>query len=460
MRKSKNTRGFSLVSVMVTMGLVGAMSLYIAKMMTVANKSTKGVSNELELIGVLTSIRTLLSQGAACQSNFKDVVLPAERSVTELKDNRNPPVVRFNTTDKYGNRSIKINSMKLYGFESINGTQGTSTLKIIFERLGQHSRSQFLEKKLTLNVRVNNVTDKKIVECSSHGDTYGLWSPNAEGIHYADGFVGIGTTEPVRQLHIRSKRFAENNPLFYNNPQSHRSTGFLLENADTADGSNLSMALKTSSQKSTSGITFVHSKTRTDPTHTYQGMVIYAPEVPNMQIGIKRTSHTYSGQTSTPMPTNTHYSSLLLLDKNGRVRIGYGSPLHPMNPRFADASMGTWYDDPLLPTYEEATLDIKNQPGLSGKGIRIVGNEHVPGHGRARIVLRDKNLGTQRLTIAFHGRGSDSFSRGGFHLSRGPSYNMFVSRDNKIRFNTTGETKVDEPFQKDFEVYGTSQVHR
>jgi type II secretory pathway pseudopilin PulG len=200
----KNEKGFSLAEVMVAAGLLGALSLAVNQLIMNQSKSVKTVEKKFELVSTASTIRTILSDRAACHNTFGINAGPpatgtydpnnvAAGTITEIR-NRNDDVMFESNTDpslakKYGNGQIKIISLSLSSANTApipaNST-GLSELTIVFNRGGAIYGTETISKVIQLNTRtdaagilmdcgttaVNDLIANTTALCDAIGGTY------------------------------------------------------------------------------------------------------------------------------------------------------------------------------------------------------------------------------------------------------------------------------------------------
>lgn len=110
----KDERGFSLVQVMVAAGLVGVISLGVNQLIGNMNKSVVTAESKGEELSLKTTISTFLKSSSACRETL--VGKNIGDNIDAIKNSAGTEVIKVYSSsldNKYGNRSVKINSMKL-----------------------------------------------------------------------------------------------------------------------------------------------------------------------------------------------------------------------------------------------------------------------------------------------------------------------------------------------------------
>lgn len=220
MKLSKNymQSGFTLVEIMIAVGLMGAMSLAFMKMNTQQLDSARSTKQVFERNLLMNDIRNLLADAQVCERNFgtssgTPLNPNTPNVVTDLYDQDGKSV--FDSKGSiYGDGTLSIEKMTFganageianntpldfqdYGS---SGTFGKASLLLSIKR----------EKSKTMAVKffVVNITAKlnpagTIATCTASsiaGD--GLWTQNSKGIHYVDGNIGVGVADPDVAMEI------------------------------------------------------------------------------------------------------------------------------------------------------------------------------------------------------------------------------------------------------------------
>lgn len=89
-------RGFSLVEVMVALGITGAIALVVMKVSEQGNKSAKQTQSKIEITQTQAEIMSMLSNRAACThtlggagNNLSDLMGGATRTLSVIKSQTN-----------------------------------------------------------------------------------------------------------------------------------------------------------------------------------------------------------------------------------------------------------------------------------------------------------------------------------------------------------------------------------
>ncbi len=161
--------GFSLAEVMVAAGLIGALSLVMMKLTENQAVTQKRAESSFEINTISNIISQNLLVTEACSATLGVGTAVVDNAVITNIRNRKGNVL-FNTTNKYGNRQIKINAMTIDDV-TINSGAGTNqygelNLLIQFEKLSKVlSGNKLITKKFPVNVEVDS--SGNLVKCYS-----------------------------------------------------------------------------------------------------------------------------------------------------------------------------------------------------------------------------------------------------------------------------------------------------
>ena len=171
------SEGFSLVSTMVAVGMMGLLSLALSQLTRQQVGIQKKVETYFEINNLSNKILRGLYDGDGCMETFginSDII--GGRTLSAIK-NKNGEVV-VDTVQKYGNRLIKVDSISIANVR-INGTSGQMDLQVVFEKLNKSIRGY---KKTTqsypLSVQVDSL--KRLTQCTY--DYGGIYRVAAEGV--------------------------------------------------------------------------------------------------------------------------------------------------------------------------------------------------------------------------------------------------------------------------------------
>jgi len=117
MKFSTNQSGFTLVSVMVAVGLMGMLAVGMMKMNETQMKSVKNSETKNELVMLHSQLSQYLLDSEACGKTFGDatnvILSGSSQSVASIMNKGGNPVYSSGLSHKYGNNTISIESMTL-----------------------------------------------------------------------------------------------------------------------------------------------------------------------------------------------------------------------------------------------------------------------------------------------------------------------------------------------------------
>ncbi|MCP4912085.1 MAG: hypothetical protein GY909_03110 [Oligoflexia bacterium] len=163
----KSEEGFSLVQVMVSMGIAGMLMLALMKMQQQQSMQQRKAEVDIEINNFQSTFNGLIGRAGYCDKNFLDKSFSEETFEFEefLKPNGS---VKYKVGDKYGNGKFKIVSMMLKDFEFDDeppedgeqiGGSGLAILAVKLERLGKMFGTKTITKEFDVSLYLdeNNV---------------------------------------------------------------------------------------------------------------------------------------------------------------------------------------------------------------------------------------------------------------------------------------------------------------
>ncbi|WPU66011.1 tail fiber domain-containing protein [Peredibacter starrii] len=203
----KKQGGFSLVQVLMSIGLLSALGLGVAQLIQDSNKAVNKMEVDADLLVVYRSIMSVLSDPLNCAETFRNRLAANTPNATIQikKDVKGVFVNEFPANQVYGSKQLKILSYSLSdaAADVDVATKNTTHLIIEFDRGMGKVGSRIITKKIVLNVQVD--ASNRITSCSAHGETGSdIWkySANQSDIFFSGGNVGINTSTPAEKLHI------------------------------------------------------------------------------------------------------------------------------------------------------------------------------------------------------------------------------------------------------------------
>lgn len=135
------SKGFSLLEMIVVLGLMGIASMGVLQITTNMTKSTKTSEIGLEINSVVNSITQNLLNSGACTNTFKDAgVISDGLEISDIKNRTGQTL--FDKVAKYGNNRLKIAGLQVNALTmkapdpGVNKKYGEYRLQIKMEKLG------------------------------------------------------------------------------------------------------------------------------------------------------------------------------------------------------------------------------------------------------------------------------------------------------------------------------------
>lgn len=160
-----NKNGFSLIEIVIAMGLASALLLFYMKMQAQQVKSQKSVNANLEIDSFTNDIKGAITKSGFCDKSFENVSLPdnSTANIQAISDSLGKP--RYMVGESYGNNAIKLKSLRIKDFkpDDTQGRQGEASLEIAIEKKGNVYGSKNIIRIIQLNIQRDN--DDRIVAC-------------------------------------------------------------------------------------------------------------------------------------------------------------------------------------------------------------------------------------------------------------------------------------------------------
>lgn len=190
----KNSRGFSLVELMVMIALLGGLSLIVMNITKESAKSSTKFQFDSDVTLTTNEINGILSDPAKCLSTFASTATPTNiQGKYYISTNPSAPA------NGYGNSGLKITNYVLTG----SAPDGVLTIAYQNKNILQGSSGPAVVTK-KINIYIEG-TPGAITKCrslsTSSTDIWSKLSPTSADTYYI-GNVGIGTTNPGTKLEV------------------------------------------------------------------------------------------------------------------------------------------------------------------------------------------------------------------------------------------------------------------
>lgn len=211
--QKKKQAGFSLLEVLIAVGLLSLVSLGFMSMMDNVVRFQRGAQAKDQQKEASSEIRSFLSDPAACLNSITTAGAVPIASITgpgnavaftNLEDNLG--VARYSTNDP--DRSGLL-TFQRYRLEQYDAPSQSAILRVIMSKTGSASGSLEIQDTVILHIRTDTVAPFNINYCVAIGrqtDSYWRITPgNNANIFFGDavvGRVGIGTNAPPEKLTV------------------------------------------------------------------------------------------------------------------------------------------------------------------------------------------------------------------------------------------------------------------
>lgn len=203
-------RGMSLIGVMVSVGILGIISLAFTTMFTHminSQNTTKFLSN---LTNFNEEVRAHLSSKTACYESFKHLAMTSNsiHSIASLKNIDGS--IKYALATPYGDRAFQIESMTLSLPAFAPGAySGDAALRINYTAKSKVFGPAGRGREILIRVQKNSA--HQLTECIALAKmTDGIWrrSPvDINRIFFIGGLTGIGTSMPIDMFHLHQGNF-------------------------------------------------------------------------------------------------------------------------------------------------------------------------------------------------------------------------------------------------------------
>lgn len=202
--------GFSLVEVMVVIGIMAVMGLAFSTMMVNSAKQAKSVSQKGDFNSLINELQAYFNNSGNCIAAFGGAGGTTLNASIKPTSPQNVSIVLGSGTTLKGGPNefygkggdqLKIDKVHLVNEEAVSGSdQKLITLEIAVDRGEAAVGGRSLGHKFPILVNVDS--SRKIQGCYGQYDNLWVHSANSANIHYSSGSVGIGTDDPKEKLDV------------------------------------------------------------------------------------------------------------------------------------------------------------------------------------------------------------------------------------------------------------------
>ncbi|MBC7429306.1 MAG: type II secretion system protein [Bacteriovorax sp.] len=165
MMNFRNRRGFSLLEIIIAMGLATGLLIFIMKMQTEQAKNAKTAIVNKEVETFFNDFRAVVDRAGYCNKSFENVTFTdnSRQTIDTIKNPRGD--VRYAVGETYGSNTVKLNAITLRDFkpDDKDGFEGIATLEVSLERIGKIYGGKNVTK--TMEVSVSRDKVHKIISC-------------------------------------------------------------------------------------------------------------------------------------------------------------------------------------------------------------------------------------------------------------------------------------------------------
>lgn len=171
MLKLKNTEGFSLIEVMIAVGMLSVVALGMMQLSEMKAKQDRTSRINSEIDSFMLDLKGLLGSPGYCLKSVENQVFTNDTGL-EFKAIKTPiGRVRYSVGETYLNGSFKLSALEFQNFmaETSDGRDGVATLKVSFEKQGKIYGARQVSR--TVEMFILRDESKKIEDCYTVGST-------------------------------------------------------------------------------------------------------------------------------------------------------------------------------------------------------------------------------------------------------------------------------------------------
>lgn len=159
-----NRKGFSLIEMMMVLGIMGVVATGFITFMKTQNKGQQTLAAQGESHILVSEMRTYLGKYNVCANSLVGKTFRSEG--LEIQEILRPSgKVKYKVGDVLAQGKLKINALTLENYEedTVDGLQGRATLFVSIERLGDVYGNKVVKKEINLDIVLD--TSKRITSC-------------------------------------------------------------------------------------------------------------------------------------------------------------------------------------------------------------------------------------------------------------------------------------------------------
>ena len=210
MRK-ENSSGFSLVGILVGVGLLGILTAGMMQVFSNMALSQNYSKFRIQVDNFGEELRTQLGDKTICTATFNGIQMDPSvpLNFSTIKDGTGKSIYSVGTN--YGDNSFVLFSLDLkssagtpwYIEDNVTSGTGRMTLTVSYKAVGPQSGPKDSFRTYVIETH-RNLSTGKLIDCTALGKASGdgIWKYNAVDIYFSGGNVGIGTTAPTGTLSV------------------------------------------------------------------------------------------------------------------------------------------------------------------------------------------------------------------------------------------------------------------
>jgi|GEM_PF-7067784 len=317
-------RGFSLVEVMMALGVLSLGGYALISLMKTSMNMQKGVTSSDDARAITADMVAVLTDPTACKRTFagSNPSLSAGFSKTSVISGAPVPSTQYAVDKIYGNKTLKFKGLQVGGAEgsaeprsnlalytTMSPTSGIALVLVNWERIGTEAGAmpdgmRKVTRWFKINVTLSDATSRLITDCFAiGGNSEDAWKHSAADptkIYYAEGNVGIGTENPSADLHIEGDDKSAAIGIINSSSSTSRWPGFFVANY-------------AGSTQGVSSIGFMHSR---------GSRAAQLPTRLDDRLGLLYGSGSGQSGSSSPWPLSHHSASIMF---NAAENFSYSS---------------------------------------------------------------------------------------------------------------------------------------
>ena len=163
----KSKTGFSLIEVVVAMGVLSIGALFLMQMQTQQAKSAATTKANIEIESLVADLRGLLTRSEYCVPSFSNLSLPdgGEVSVPDIRNLQGK--IKYAVGQVYGDRTIRIKSIVIKNFEADSPPvlTGVGKLELTIERAKNAYGAKDVKRMIDVTLMLDSA--RKIIGCQT-----------------------------------------------------------------------------------------------------------------------------------------------------------------------------------------------------------------------------------------------------------------------------------------------------